>query len=83
MYLRYFHPLAHIPGPRIAAVSNVWFGYAWFVSRDPGVRKVSALAANAPTTNSRLAGRYPFVIQKAFEGYGKSMMSTWTRRHSC
>lgn len=29
VYLLYFHPLSKYPGPRLAAVSNVWWAYHW------------------------------------------------------
>lgn len=35
IYLLYFHPLSKFPGPRVAAVSNVWYAYHWFSGRYP------------------------------------------------
>ncbi|KAK8016929.1 Cytochrome P450 [Apiospora rasikravindrae] len=35
IYAVYFHPLAKIPGPRVAAISNVWYGYHWLTGRYP------------------------------------------------
>ncbi|KAK4180645.1 cytochrome P450 [Triangularia setosa] len=35
IYLLWFHPLAKYPGPRIAAISNIWYGYQWLSGRYP------------------------------------------------
>ncbi|KAI8958229.1 putative cytochrome P450 [Daldinia sp. FL1419] len=35
IYSLCFHPLAKYPGPRIAAVSDIWFVYAWTTGRYP------------------------------------------------
>ncbi|KAF2182990.1 cytochrome P450 [Zopfia rhizophila CBS 207.26] len=35
IYLLYFHPLAKFTGPKIAAISNIWYAYHWFSGRYP------------------------------------------------
>ncbi|KAH9238577.1 hypothetical protein K456DRAFT_1826866 [Colletotrichum gloeosporioides 23] len=37
IYLLWFHPLAKYPGPRIAAISNLWYIYAWLSGRYPWI----------------------------------------------
>ncbi|KAI0117975.1 isotrichodermin C-15 hydroxylase [Nemania sp. FL0031] len=35
IYLLYFHPISRYPGPRLAAVSNLWYAYHWFTGKYP------------------------------------------------
>ncbi|KAI2620575.1 cytochrome P450 [Hypoxylon sp. NC1633] len=53
VYLLYFHPLSRFPGPRIAAVSNVWYAYHWLSGRYPwavedALRKYGPIVRVAP-----------------------------------
>ncbi|XXG94033.1 hypothetical protein Hte_000284 [Hypoxylon texense] len=35
IYLLFIHPASKFPGPKLAAVSNVWYAYHWFMGRWP------------------------------------------------
>ncbi|EPE36373.1 Cytochrome P450 [Glarea lozoyensis ATCC 20868] len=35
IYFTYFHPASKFPGPRIAAISNVWYAYHWITGKYP------------------------------------------------
>ncbi|KAI1506764.1 cytochrome P450 [Biscogniauxia marginata] len=53
IFLLYFHPLSSFPGPRIAAISNVWYGYHWLSGRYPwaiedALRKYGPVVRIAP-----------------------------------
>ncbi|KAI2622116.1 cytochrome P450 [Hypomontagnella submonticulosa] len=37
IYCLWFHPLAKYPGPRVAAVSEIWFVWAWTTGRYPHI----------------------------------------------
>ncbi|KAI0013518.1 isotrichodermin C-15 hydroxylase [Xylariaceae sp. FL0662B] len=34
-YLLFFHPASKFPGPKLAAISNVWYAYHWVTGRWP------------------------------------------------
>ncbi|CAG8978252.1 hypothetical protein HYALB_00009149 [Hymenoscyphus albidus] len=35
VYHLYFHPVSQLPGPKLAAVSNVWYAYHWITGKYP------------------------------------------------
>ncbi|KAI0153072.1 cytochrome P450 [Xylariaceae sp. FL1272] len=35
IYLLFFHPISTYPGPKLAAVSNLWYAYHWFSGKYP------------------------------------------------
>lgn len=35
IYNLYFHPAAKYPGPKLAAISNVWYAYQWITGKYP------------------------------------------------
>ncbi|KAI0379537.1 cytochrome P450 [Hypomontagnella monticulosa] len=35
IYLSYFHPASRFPGPKLAAISNLWYAYQWLSGRYP------------------------------------------------
>ncbi|KAI0389780.1 cytochrome P450 [Xylariaceae sp. FL0594] len=48
VYNLYFHPLAKYPGPRLAAISPLWWIYAWLSGRYPKIiRKAHEKYGNA------------------------------------
>ncbi|KAI1349115.1 cytochrome P450 [Xylaria sp. FL0043] len=53
LFLLYLHPLSGFPGPRIAAVSNIWYAYHWLSGRYPwaieaALRKYGPVVRIAP-----------------------------------
>jgi hypothetical protein len=53
IYLLSFHPLSEFLGPRLAAVSNLWYAYHWLSGRYPwaiedAIRKYGSIVRIAP-----------------------------------
>ncbi|KAI1085484.1 cytochrome P450 [Whalleya microplaca] len=53
IFLLYLHPLSRFPGPRIAAISNIWYAYHWLSGRYPwaienALRKYGPVVRIAP-----------------------------------
>ena len=65
IYLLYFHPLSHFPGPRFAAVSNLWYAYHWLSGRWPWAVE-SALRRYGPRAVRIAPNELAFFTPQAF-----------------
>ncbi|KAK8133654.1 hypothetical protein PG984_005666 [Apiospora sp. TS-2023a] len=65
IYLLYFHPLSRFPGPRLAAVSNLWYAYHWLSGRWPWAVE-SALRRYGPGAVRIAPNELAFFTPQAF-----------------
>ncbi|OTA98779.1 hypothetical protein M426DRAFT_102820 [Hypoxylon sp. CI-4A] len=75
IFLFYFHPLSKFPGPRIAAVSNIWYAYHWLSGRYPWaiedvLRKYGPVVRIAP---NELAFFTPQAFEDIYAPHNKNL----------
>jgi hypothetical protein len=61
IYNLYFHPLAKFPGPKRAAISNLFYARHWYVILGHGLYLL---------TGSRAGGRWAYVLEDLHNKYG-------------
>ncbi|KAI1084164.1 cytochrome P450 [Whalleya microplaca] len=82
VYRLWFHPLAKYPGPKLAAISEIWFAWAWTTGRYPTILEeahkkygdVIRIAPNELSFGTAQAHRdiysYPSKTKKPFQKCG-------------
>ncbi|KAI4869205.1 cytochrome P450 [Hypoxylon rubiginosum] len=75
IYLLHFHPLSKFPGPKLAAVSNVWYAYHWLSGRWPwaveaAIKQYGDVVRVAP---NELAFGDPRAAEDIYSSHDKSL----------